>query len=57
MRKFIVGGIAAAALLISGTSIAAAAPDFGPGESVKGPQDAGAKCHPPGQTLPSPECK
>lgn len=32
-------------------------PDFGPGSSSKGPQDPGAQCHPPGQTLPSPECK
>jgi hypothetical protein len=32
-------------------------PDFGPGNSSKGPQDAGAKCHPPGQTVDEPGCK
>jgi hypothetical protein len=32
------------------------APDFGPGNSSKGPQDAGARCHPPGQTTDRPEC-
>jgi len=37
--------------------LANAAPDFGPGESSKGPQDAGARCHPPGQTSDLPECK
>jgi hypothetical protein len=38
-------------------SAAFADPDFGPGNSQKGPNDPGAKCHPPGQVLPSPECK
>jgi hypothetical protein len=32
-------------------------PDFGPGNSSKGPNDAGAKCHPPGQTVNEPGCK
>jgi hypothetical protein len=32
-------------------------PDFGPGNSSKGPNDAGAKCHPPGQTVAEPGCK
>jgi hypothetical protein len=36
---------------------AAADPDFGPGNSSKGPNDGGAKCHPPGQTVFEPGCK
>lgn len=32
-------------------------PDFGPGNSNKGPHDPGAKCHPPGQTVDLSECK
>jgi len=32
-------------------------PDFGPGNSSKGPNDGGAKCHPPGQTVTEPGCK
>jgi hypothetical protein len=36
---------------------AMADPDFGPGNSSKGPNDAGAKCHPPGQTTNTPGCK
>jgi hypothetical protein len=30
---------------------------FGPGNSSKGPNDGGAKCHPPGQTVNEPGCK
>ena len=30
---------------------------FGPGNSVKGPQDEGARCHPPGTKKDNPECK
>ena len=36
---------------------ALADPDFGPGNSSKGPNDGGAKCHPPGQTVNEPGCK
>jgi hypothetical protein len=36
---------------------ASADPDFGPGNSQKGPNDGGAKCHPPGQTTNTPGCK
>ena len=36
---------------------AVADPDFGPGNSQKGPNDPGAKCHPPGQTVFEPGCK
>jgi hypothetical protein len=53
MRKKIAFTFALAALAIPGTALAD--PDFGPGNSQKGPQDG--KCHPPGQVLPSPECK
>jgi hypothetical protein len=40
-----------------GTGTAFADPDFGPGNSSKGPNDPGAKCHPPGQTTDTPGCK
>lgn len=39
------------------TPNALANPDFGPGNSSKGPNDGGAKCHPPGQTVEEPGCK
>ena len=44
----IVGALAPAAL---------ADPSFGPGNSGGGPNDANAKCHPPGQTVDEPGCK
>jgi hypothetical protein len=47
--------IALAGTLFAGGA-ALADPDFGPGESVKGPQDPGALCHPPGQEPDAP-CK
>jgi len=53
MRKSFAALLALAAL--AAPSAAFADPDFGPGNSNKGPQDG--KCHPPGQVLPSPECK
>jgi hypothetical protein len=49
------GILAAAALSI--TAAPAFAGSFGPGNSDKGPHDAGAKCHPPGQTVGDPGCK
>lgn len=55
MRKWIALSLALLGLAIPGTAYAD--PDFGPGNSSKGPNDPGAKCHPPGQVLPSPECK
>jgi len=51
-RKVMAVALASAFALSTGT--AAAAPDFGPGNSQKGP---GAKCHPPGQTTTTPGCK
>jgi hypothetical protein len=56
MKKFIGAVLIAAGLFATG-GVASADPDFGPGNSSKGPQDPGAKCHPPGQELPTPECK
>jgi hypothetical protein len=51
--------VRATALALVGVALMASAafanPDFGPGSSSKGPQDG--KCHPPGQVLPTPECK
>lgn len=56
MRKLIAAtAIVAASLAGAGTAFAD--PDFGPGNSSKGPNDPGAKCHPPGQTVYEPGCK
>jgi hypothetical protein len=58
MKKRI--GVALTTLTVLGAlapAAALAAPDFGPGNSSKGPNDGGAKCHPPGQTVNTPGCK
>ena len=57
MKKRI--GVALTTLTVLGAlaPAAVAAPDFGPGNSSKGPNDGGAKCHPPGQTVNTPGCK
>jgi hypothetical protein len=52
MRKRI--AVAFATLGVLG---ALADPAFGPGSSGGGPNDANAKCHPPGQTTDTPGCK
>jgi hypothetical protein len=57
VRKFVVAVMIAAGLIVSGGGVALADPDFGPGNSSKGPHDPGAKCHPPGQTEGDPGCK
>jgi hypothetical protein len=61
MRRRIAMLIMAAMLALTmsfgGAGAAFAAPDFGPGNSKKGPQDPGAKCHPPGKTVNTPGCK
>ncbi len=58
MKRRIIVAIAAAVLSLGVAAPAAYAdPDFGPGNSSKGPHDAGAKCHPPGQTETEPGCK
>ena len=54
-RKVMAVALASAFALSSGTAVAA--PQFGSGNSSKGPQDKGAKCHPPGQTVNEPGCK
>jgi len=54
-RKMLAAILAAAALSI--TAAPAFGGNFGPGNSDKGPHDAGAKCHPPGQTAGDPGCK
>jgi hypothetical protein len=56
-RRLMVALFATAALGATFVPAAVADPDFGPGNSSKGPQDAGARCHPPGQTTDRPECK
>jgi hypothetical protein len=57
MRKPITAALLAAALTLGTIGVAGADPDFGPGNSSKGPNDGGAKCHPPGQTVTEPGCK
>jgi len=57
MRKFAALVLAAALGVGALGTVAAADPDFGPGNSSKGPNDGGAKCHPPGQTVTEPGCK
>jgi len=59
MRKRITLLIAAlmVALSMTASGVAFAAPSFGPGASGGGPNDANAKCHPPGQTTTTPGCK
>jgi hypothetical protein len=60
MKKLIIGTITTAALLIGGTSLAAADPAFGPGNQgggVGNSQPDDGKCHPPGQTVDVPGCK
>jgi hypothetical protein len=57
-RIAVVASAATISLLGAANShLAFADPDFGPGNSTKGPQDAGALCHPPGQTEDFPACK
>jgi hypothetical protein len=55
MRRIIALVLAVGALAIPASAFAD--PDFGPGGSSKGPQDSGARCHPPGPTADRPECQ
>jgi hypothetical protein len=57
MKRKLLVGLTALALCVGGAAPAFADPDFGPGNSKKGPNDPGAKCHPPGQTAGDPGCK
>jgi hypothetical protein len=56
-RKRVLAGILSVAALSIPAAPAFADPNFGPGNSKKGPHDPGAKCHPPGQTVDEPGCK
>jgi hypothetical protein len=61
-KKGVALALVVGALTIPG-SAAVASPDFGPGNSSKGPNDGGAKCHAPGHGTgpgandPVPGCK
>jgi len=57
MKRALVVTLITGGLLTGGVGTAFADPDFGPGNSQKGPNDGGAKCHPPGQTVNEPGCK
>jgi hypothetical protein len=56
MKRIVLAVVASLTLLLSAAA-ASADPDFGPVNSSKGPNDGGAKCHPPGQTVEEPGCK
>ena len=56
MKKRLAVALATLGVLGALAPSALADPDFGPGNSSKGPQDPGALCHPPGQ-VESPACK
>ena len=55
MKK--IGALFAAVAALESRASAFGDPDFGPGNSSKGPHDPGAICHPPGQTANFPACK
>jgi len=63
MRRKVLASVLAAAALSITAAPAFADPDFGPGNSDKGPNDSGAKCHEaghgtgPGANDPVPGCK
>ena len=55
-RKLLVA-LTTLAFSVGATATAFADPDFGPVNRKTGPNDPGAKCHPPGQTVNEPGCK
>jgi hypothetical protein len=57
LRKRMAIALSTCALLGALAPSALADPSFGPGNSGGGPNDANAKCHPPGQTTNTPGCK
>ena len=57
MKKRLAVAFSTLAVVAAFAPAAVADPDFGPGNSSKGPHDPGAKCHPPGQTVNTPGCK
>ena len=56
-RKLAMTFLALSLGVASAAPVAFADPTFGPGSSGGGPNDANAKCHPPGQTTTTPGCK
>jgi len=57
MKKRIAVALTTLGVLGALAPAALADPSFGPGSSGGGPNDANAKCHPPGQTTTTPGCK
>jgi hypothetical protein len=57
MKKRLAVAFATLGVLGALAPTALADPNFGPGNSGGGPNDANAKCHPPGQTVNEPGCK
>ena len=57
MKKRMALAVTTLAVLGALATAAIADPSFGPGSSGGGPNDANAKCHPPGQTVETPGCK
>jgi len=57
MRKRIAVALTTLGVMGALAPAALADPSFGPGNSGGGPNDANAKCHPPGQTVDTPGCK
>jgi TolA-binding protein len=57
MKRKVIAVLFASLMAIATAAPAFAAPSFGPGSSGGGPNDANAKCHPPGQTTETPGCK
>ena len=57
MKKRIAVALATFGVLGALAPAALADPSFGPGSAGGGPNDANAKCHPPGQTTTTPGCK
>ena len=57
MKKRLGAVLTTLAVLGALAPAALADPDFGPGNSGGGPNDANGKCHPPGQTVNEPGCK
>ena len=61
MKRFLVVVASMLAAFVLSSTPALADPSFGPGagngDGNNEPGDAGAKCHPPGQTVEVPGCK
>ena len=57
MRRKVALSLLAGVMALATAGPAFGDPNFGPGNSNKGPKDPGAKCHPPGKTVGTPGCK